>query len=58
MRKEITGFKPTPILEGEDARRFVENMRRVRPVPPSQYLRAKRLYERLKENEKLRKMCE
>ena len=58
MTKKIIGFKATPVLRGEDARRFVESMRRVRPVPASQYLRAKRLYERLKKNGKLEGLCE
>ena len=41
-------IQETPILYGEDARRFAENIRTAesRPVPREDYERAKRSYER------------
>lgn len=44
-------IKPTPILTGKDAKRFIKKMRENenKPVPREEYLRAQKTYEELKE---------
>lgn len=48
-------IRETPILHGEDARRFVENAKKAwtNPVPREEYERAKKTYEEMSKKRKL-----
>ncbi|MDD5649635.1 MAG: hypothetical protein PHF86_04345 [Candidatus Nanoarchaeia archaeon] len=46
-------IRDTPILAGEDARKFIKNMQNPKPVPRKEYERAKKIYEELKAKGKL-----
>lgn len=46
-------IKDTPVLTGKDAERFLKNISNPKPVSKEEYERAKAIYNKLKERNKL-----